>query len=952
MDANQDTDNSTAPPLDIEGYGSDDFQLRDDNFEDGIGYESSGLEYNDADEEAEKEEFMNSLRAALNFKVKPSKNQSKEARIRAFKRSAMAENPEVKDHNSKANEAFAMGKFDDAIKHYNEVLRLDPENVGAFRMLGEIADQRGKRDDCLRYWQLAAETARSDKNLWAQVADLSVKLGHISNGIFAYSKAIHYCDDDKKDDVIDKYDYIYHRAQLHRDRGQYGRARDGFRRLNEKFPGDPDFLKELAITYVEDHMEIEAIRLYLKVFDQNVNAKPEDPKHDIPVFDWTCLNILTDLYIQKRAWSMALKVIKAAARFFQNRSNEKFWDDVNNDAEFDERRPEYLRKANASPEAYEIDTQDIPIDIRYKLGKLRLELGEKEEAMRHFNKLMDFETEEDILDLFIDAGKTLESHGCHQEALEFLSRIGLFSNSFDIETVILLASCYFEVGDYKEAVQTYRVVLDATPDDVNVKLSLVEALFMLGEEEESWKLLREASASSTRFRPSLASALDDATEMVEEQEDEKVDGIIVQNRPVKRGQKLTEEQRIEAEESAKKKVLDTFRRMTRLKKDILQGHKIAVNTWQQLASRLIEIFASVPNFFPRDKSRTFRGIVLYRSNKPITLDERIARAYNLYDGLNDEDTSRQVLTSEKEFRGLDYDDWFMIFVQYALFEATYKGDIEYASLIIGVAQEVIVFVQDKYKEAMLKMVKLILGVLDHDYNSAVTSNIRYFLTSNQFSPFIFKLFLCCFPSGTEAWEAFGNYNHQKFFLRQLKGYDATFSHKKITGMATITADVKNVSFKEESPALLYIYSNLLGGNRNYISPIVYLNRAYKHYYKDPMICLTLGLAHVHRSMQRLSSNRHMQLLQGFSYFLEYRELRLLNGSKYEEQEVEYNFGRLYHMIGLVNEAVDHYNKALSFNDLDPEDDLLIDAAYNLLLIYNVNGNTNLAREITEKYLTI
>ena len=37
-----------------------------------------------------------------------------------------------------------------------------------------------------------------------------------------------------------------------------------------------------------------------------------------------------------------------------------------------------------------------------------------------------------------------------------------------------------------------------------------------------------------------------------------------------------------------------------------------------------------------------------------------------------------------------------------------------------------------------------------------------------------------------------------------------------------------------------------------------------------MLCLILGLGHLHRSMQRLSANRHIQLLQGISYILEYK----------------------------------------------------------------------------------
>ena len=174
-------------------------------------------------------------------------------------------------------------------------------------------------------------------------------------------------------------------------------------------------------------------------------------------------------------------------------------------------------------------------------------------------------------------------------------------------------------------------------------------------------------------------------------------------------------------------------------------------------------------------------------------------------------------------------------------------------------------------------------------------------------------------------------------------------------MATITADLKNVKLSREHPELLYVYANLLGGSRSYVSSIVYLNRAYKEYKQDPMICIVLGLAHVHRSMQRLSNNRHIQLLQGISYILEYKSHREKDASPFELQEIEYNFGRLFHMIGLTSAAIHHYEKVLKYHDKlkkYSEYDLLVEAAYNLSLIYNINGNSMLAREITEKYLVI
>ena len=75
------------------------------------------------------------------------------------------------------------------------------------------------------------------------------------------------------------------------------------------------------------------------------------------------------------------------------------------------------------------------------------------------------------------------------------------------------------------------------------------------------------------------------------------------------------------------------------------------------------------------------------------------------------------------------------------------------------------------------------------------------------------------------------------------------------------------------------------------------------------------------------------------------------------QEIEYNFGRLFHMLGLTSLAVGHYNKVLQIlddeeKDIDDDFDLKWEAAYNLSLIYSINGNSQMARYLTEKYLTM
>ena len=917
-------------------------------------YFSSDDEFDDngvpiEDDYDEQYDFKDALRSAGNFRVK---NKGKSASSKSYwKRKMMRStnrelDPEVRQNLSLANEAFVRNDFQVALNLYLEVIKKDPKNFNAYKTLGEIYKQQGSLNECCNYWLLAANIHPWDSQFWASVAELSNELGHIDQAIYCYTRAI-------SSDTQKSARYIIQRAILYREKKQFGRALEGFQRVLQLYPSDSTIVKNLASVYVEQKRLNDAINLYMRILDNNINPTSLN-QQKYPKFGWAELNILLELYIQQHSWIVGIKVIKIVARWLQNRGLERWWDENDDDSEFDRKRrfqvidklsDEHL-KEEARGKYFE-----LPIDIRYKIGHLRLGLNQKEEAILHFEFLLD--DVDDIADLYFDAGKVLEEHGYHEEALHYLTRAASSDDlSESSELINLLGKCFLEVGDYLQAQQAYQTLLYNEPDNLDHKIALAEASHHLGDAEGARKLLLEVASERENATPH-----DDEEEL----EDEKDGNLsLIKNQKLIRSaksNKLSDQEKLENENNAKRKVLDKFRRMGRLEESVNNGEKVAIKTWMQLASQLIEMFMNVRSFFPRDKNRTFKGIVLYRRKKQMGIDEKLARVYNLYEGIvNDDNVSRQFLSSKTEYRGLKYDDWFEIFVQYAILLSKYENNTEHANEIIEVAMSVSIFVQDKKKEALLRMVKLIFGIQKQEAGTTITTYVRYFLINNQFSPFIYKFFICCFARGIKSWETFANYNHQKFFLRQLKAYDSILSDKKITGMARITADLRNSEFTKEHPDLLYVYANLLGGSRSYVSSVVYLNRAYKEYDQDPMICLVLGLAHVHRSMQRLSTNRHIQLLQGIAYILEYKELRERNATDFELQEIEYNFGRLFHMLGLTTLATQHYDKVLEYHDrvqsLDQNYDLLMEAAYNLTLIYNISGNSELASEITEKYLTI
>jgi len=117
-----------------------------------------------------------------------------------------------------------------------------------------------------------------------------------------------------------------------------------------------------------------------------------------------------------------------------------------------------------------------------------------------------------------------------------------------------------------------------------------------------------------------------------------------------------------------------------------------------------------------------------------------------------------------------------------------------------------------------------------------------------------------------------------------------------------------------------------------------------------MICLCLAIASAGRAMQRQSDNRHHLVVQAMAFLSKYRNLRGENTQGMNE--VEYNFGRMFHQLGLYSHAVKHYERVLKLAEQNGDDHFTREAAYNLALIFVFTGATPLADALYRRWLSI
>lgn len=884
------------------------------------------------------------LRMASGFRVKKKPTSKHYGKRQAMKAATKEMDPEALQYFTKANEAYVANKLDEALYYYQQMVKIDPKDFKAYKSMGEIWKEKGDKRKCCSYWFMAAELSQWDKELWTAVAELSTKLGYVDQAIYCYTHLINLKSESPNVDPK----FILERSMLYKQKGQYGRALEGLQRIHLLYPTESTIIKQLASIYVEQRRLTDAVNLYMRILDSNMKSRGH-PTLD-PVFGWSELNILCELFLQQHSWRMGVKVIKTVARWIKKRQDETWWADQDDDSEFDSRRQQMIHKKR--PTDYQLFLNrdyELPIDLRFKLGCFRLELDQKEEAILHFRSLFAQRDRFNVVDLFYEAGRNLEEHGYYKDALEFLEELTRLEES--PEASILKARCYMEIYEYEKAKRVLLEVMTRSPNELDLKLMLSETYLHTEDTENARKLIVEVEEKKALLK-------EEKDDDLEEDLAEETNLAIIRNSATlkaAREVKPSDEERNEAEDYATRLIKNKFRRMQRILTSLDKLGNVGAASWLKLADQLIETFTGVRSFFPKNRKTTFKGIPIYRRKQSLAIEDQLSRLKHLAGDMAVGDTSRLEMTSKTEFRGLSYDEWLSVFIQYSFLLRYYKNDLNGGISILEEALTGSVFTQNKTRSMLLRLSLLIFGILQEDFTETVSNNVRYMLASTQFSPTIYDFFMCCFSSGVGAWAAFSNYNHQKYFLRHLKAYDSLLTSSKVSGSAHVTIDTSQFTFTREHPQLLYIYACLLGSNRTFSSPIVYLTRAYRQYNQDPTICFMLGLAHVHRSMQRNSNNRHLQLLQGISYLLEYKQTRENGATVYEKQEIEYNFGRLFHMLGLPTLAINHYNKVLEYHEVlkdDPTYDMLMEAAYNLSLIYTINGNTEMSYRITNKYLTI
>lgn len=940
---------------------------------------------NDSDDEFN---FRNALREVRNFKIKSKKSKPKKGGLAALRRKIRRTemDPEVKLLLSKANEAFVNNDLDSALKNYSQVIKLDKNNFSAYKTLGEIYRLKGDLNKCSNIWLLVAHINSWDVEFWKTVAELSVDLNHYKQAIYCYRRAINASNG--KD-----YEAIFSRSCLYREVGKYKRATDGLIKLRAILPTESKIVRELAKVYVEENRINDAISLYTKILEENMKYRKlidrgENVELENIFFDWSELNILSELYSTKAAWNIGIKTIKNISRWIQYRENQLFWDENSNiDIEFDDRRFDHPKYLKLSVEESNKD-YSLPIDIRVQLGIFRLNNKDEHEALNHFKHLLEHDIEE-VPDLFYKVGMELESFALYAEALEFLVQLSYFQEHNTSELVLAVAKCLRETEDFLNAKDAYIRLLKVDPNNVELMVALAECYFYLGDITSADKLYRDAKIQRKREKATARdniistsissqsnknikneSDLDYEIDEDEEEEDEeelfKPQAIIEDDPERKRKRKkrpvFTDEEIKTMEVKSEMRVKKQYERCIRIFNKIEEfgndGERIKtpeirtmVSVWIEMVSDLVEIFSMYRWFFSSERAKKFNIKLRQRTTK-LSIDHKLSRMRYLQNEVTLSQQFYNAVYPEKEFKGLTYDQWYDLFINYSLMIAEFEQDAEGAIVIQDITRQINVF---KSNQLTTQLVGLSIAILAKD-DALILSQSRSFMNDYQFALDSFRLYLSsCAPSLVME-EYFADPPSQKFLLRQIKSFDALRNENGngngidiTSGKANITK--VNIDTSKDHFFTNYVYASYLFTNRSYYSALVYLIKLYQTYNKNPQLLFLLSLSNLYRSVQRKTLHTNFQILQGLTFMSEYIQTKDMT-NPYNQMESYYNLGRCFNMLGLDSIAIELYKRVLQIRVNDPRYDLKWEAAHNLYTIYNLNQCFEMAEDVMNEYLVI
>ncbi|KAF3480705.1 uncharacterized protein GIQ15_06052 [Arthroderma uncinatum] len=933
--------------------------------------------------------------------------------------------PEFKNLQSEATSAFIDADYDRALMLVKQAIRLNPEIFQAHVLLSEIFLAQGQKKKALFALFTGAHTRRNPE-VWLEVANLILeradedRAAALDDVLYCYSRVI---DIDQK-----RYDLRFERAAINEELGYKGKAAQEYEKILEALPHNTSALRPLAALYIELGDIGKAKSQYEKCISHYMNLSLDE----VEEFNWSDVNIYVELFSYDHDYQQGISSLKALARWLLGRKGDSGWDLIDDDREWD--AEDYPRRTTTPwfvQGQYPVESYGIglPLELRIKLGVYRLKMGYKDEALFHFHWL---EPEDNSLgaklfdygDLFREAADAIKDAQLYEDALRFyipLQHVQHFANT---SLFLAMAECYDACGNEEEAERCYLTVAEYDKTNIEARTKLARFYEKIGMTEQALKYVTEAadigreeamSRRKPRFGPNIGqlasyfrtaeqgvhgtgnlSAHDNSlfpiTENYASAEAGAPIGFIASSATnLPRERRGAERASLQPDgENARY----LYTKLLELQPYMREGQKAATEDWLDIAYALIWDFRSNRVFFPLQKNMTFLGYSREAQRKAgrlkstTLLDELQEISDRIQANMGTPDVD--INSIPNDYHGIPFDAWLDIFLEFALvLSGQGQGGEAYDAL--GAAADASIWYHSKPSTCQIHVCWFACALRLKD-EEGLSNIARWFMKEYQFVTDVYRLFVILSRvCGNPQRSLFHSSPSMKFMLRQVKAIDYSLPpdptspfkrpresiFQERASLTTKDAEGELVPAEEMDVALLVLYGHILYAGNSFTNALNYFFRAYALDPENPAILLSIGLSYIHHSLKRQSDNRHYLVMEGLSFMQEYRRVRSQSSIIQEKQEVEFNFARVWQLLGISHLAVEGYHKCLELGEeielerqkvQEPSqvggipganqrgevwlEDFSRQAAYALQCLYLQSGEKEMAKRVTERCLVI
>ncbi|KAJ6190862.1 hypothetical protein N7519_000883 [Penicillium mononematosum] len=914
--------------------------------------------------------------------------------IKRGPRKPLEPSPEFKHLHSGATSAFIDGDYERAIDLVMQAIQINPEMFAAHSLLSEIFLAQGEKDKALAALFNGAHTRPKDPGVWVKVARLILdragenRQSALHDVAYCYSRILEVSPDNTN--------IRFQRAAIYRELGHNGRAAAEYERLLKSCPHSARALRHLAETYIDLNDVQKAVDHYANSIDHYLSLDPEASD-----FTWSDLNIYVELFGYLNEPEEGLISLKILARWLLGRGEDSVWDGhEDDDREWDaDDSPRRIKTDGFIPNKWPRESYGLglPLELRIKMGVFRLKLGDKHhnEALHHFEWLNPEDDSEgarifDYGDLFREVADALKQVGLFEEALRYYTPIQQTAEHADISFFMAMADCCMQLGKMEDAESCYLLVAEHDASHMESRVLLAKLYESLGMSEQAMKYVGEAVLIGRQENRSKRRRKDTRLEQLA------IEFKMAESEPLRSiAPKPTQATTLMAAPSAPGKgraqpgegtrtddIQFLYAKLLELNPQVKDGVSVAIEDWLDIADALLRDFRNNRAFYPMDRSIAFRGYSTGVKHKNQTkngtmMDEMQQMAGRLQEtlgGVAEEPLQGAIPT---DYHGIPFDEWLDIFLQYALLVAE-QGEPEEAYETLDSAAVASIWLHSKPKSRLIHVCWFTCALRARD-EETLANEARWFIKEYQFVTDTYRLFsmlghLCGDPHRS----LFHSSGNMKFMLRQIKAIDFTMPQDTLSTHPALCLERARHSIHT-------------GRNRFYPA-LNYFFRAYALDDQNPAVLLSIALSFIHHSLKRQSENRHYLIMQGLSFMHEYRLVREKPGTLLaEKQEMEFNFARVWHSLGLAHLAVEGYDRVLEIgeqiqqqakqksvqeltsakdgadvvmsDDGQPEktpsptgqpfvEDFSREAAYALQCIHVLSGNADTAKALTEKWLVV